>query len=159
MTETPTIFSGAVTAAVRFNETCLEIPDGLEYADWEELGAKLQRANRSLSWWVGDWVRFGERRYGEKYSQAVQETGKEYETVRAMAWVADRFEMLRRRSNLSFGHHREVAAPPDHRGIEAFEIGGSKVVDRHVDRRDRVGRKVRLINEAGHFMGAHRIVW
>ena len=110
MSETPTIFSGAVTTAVRFNETCLEIPDGLEYADWEQLGAKLQRANRSLSWWLGDWLRYGESRYGQMYTQAIEETGKAYTTLAHMVWVGDRFEFCRRRQNLSFGHHKEVAA-------------------------------------------------
>ena len=36
-------------------------------------------------------------------------TGLEYQMLKAMCWVAGIFEMVRRRTNLSWSHHREVA--------------------------------------------------
>ena len=38
--------------------------------------------------------------------------GPAYQSCRDAAWVADKFEVSRRRDNLSFGHHKEVAALP-----------------------------------------------
>lgn len=48
--------------------------------------------------------------YGEMYSQALGETGKEYETLAHAVWVAGQFETWRRRQNLSWSHHAEVAS-------------------------------------------------
>jgi N6-adenosine-specific RNA methylase IME4 len=90
----------------------LELPDGLTFEEWNGIGECLQGVDRSLQWWIGDWLRFGESRYGEKYAQAVEVTGKDYDTVAAAKRVADRFEITRRRVNLSWSHHAEVAALP-----------------------------------------------
>lgn len=95
-----------------WTETSLVLPDSLTYDAWEEVGRVLGRMERSVQWWIGDWVRFGERSYGEMYSQAIEETGRDYGTLRNDVWVAERFDLSRRRDNLSFGHHQEVAADP-----------------------------------------------
>jgi macrodomain Ter protein organizer (MatP/YcbG family) len=61
-------------------------------------------------WWIGDWVNFGERKYGEEYAQALDATNYDYGTLRNQKWVASRFVLSRRHDNLSFSHHQEVAA-------------------------------------------------
>jgi hypothetical protein len=38
--------------------------------------------------------------------------GPAYQTCRDSAWVASRFELSRRKDNLTFNHHAEVAALP-----------------------------------------------
>ena len=63
-------------------------------------------------WWVGDWLNYGERRYGEMYAQAVDATGYENKTLRNAKWVASIYELSLRRDNLTFGHHSIVAALP-----------------------------------------------
>jgi N6-adenosine-specific RNA methylase IME4 len=74
------------------------------------VGNALKQMERSVMWWIGDWVNFGERRYGEKYAQALEATPYEYATLRDAAWVAGRIELSRRRDNLSWSHHRVAAA-------------------------------------------------
>lgn len=59
---------------------------------------------------MGDWLRFGNEKWGEKYSQAARITGYDRKSLRNMAWVASRFEPSRRRRELTFGHHA-IAAP------------------------------------------------
>ena len=49
------------------------------------------------------------RKYGEKYSQALELGDYERGTLRNAAWVAGHIEMSRRRDNLSWSHHNEVA--------------------------------------------------
>lgn len=91
----------------------LILPDDLSFEQWSGIGSALQGVNRSLMWWIGDWLRYGERKWGEMYAQAVQETGKAYDSLRAAKWVAETFDdTVRRRTNLSWGHHREAAALP-----------------------------------------------
>lgn len=43
------------------------------------------------------------------YSQAIEETGFDYETLRHDVALCGRIELGRRRPNLSFGHHNEIA--------------------------------------------------
>lgn len=103
--------NGVMQLAV-WSETALVLPSDLTYAAWEEIGRVLFRMDRSVQWWVGDWIRFGETRYGEKYTQAIEATGREYDTLAKYTYVAGRFGFFRRRKDLSFGHHSEVAALP-----------------------------------------------
>jgi N6-adenosine-specific RNA methylase IME4 len=104
--------SGAVETYAAGNVLGLELPDGLDFDGWLEVGATLRDMDRKLPWMIGDWLNYGERKYGEKYSQALETTGLEYQTLNGMKWAASRFEIMRRRTNLSWSHHREVAALP-----------------------------------------------
>jgi N6-adenosine-specific RNA methylase IME4 len=88
----------------------LELPDSLSYEGWKAVGDTLRYVAGAVQWWLGDWILFGERKYGEMYSQALEATEYEYQTLRDATWVADQFEMSRRRDNVSWSHHREVAS-------------------------------------------------
>lgn len=94
--------------------TGLMLPDGLPFDDWQRVGELLKSVERSVLWWVGDWLNYGERCYGETYSQALEATDYSYQSIRDAKWVAGKFELSRRRDKLSWSHHREVAAlePP-----------------------------------------------
>jgi len=104
------IGKNGLTLPGRVLQTGLELPENLSFDDWQGIGQSLQGVERSLMWWIGDWLRYGERRYGEKYTQAVECTEKSYDSVRAAKWVSEKFETVRRRTNLSWSHHKEVAA-------------------------------------------------
>jgi hypothetical protein len=66
--------------------------------------------SRVSNWWVGDWLQYGAARWGEKYSEAARITGYDVKTLRNIAYVAKRFDSSRRRDNLTWTHHAEVAA-------------------------------------------------
>lgn len=93
---------GVVTA------TSLELPEGLTYEEWTAVGTTLDRMGGSWQWWYGDWYRYGEHRYGEAHTHALSE--RDYDTLNAAQWVAGRIENVRRRTSLSWSHHKEVAA-------------------------------------------------
>jgi hypothetical protein len=82
----------------------------LPYEDWLRYGSRLGLAGRNAAWWVGDWVRYGTARYGSKYSAASRVTGYDRQTLMNYVYVASRFDVSRRRENLSWSHHAEVAA-------------------------------------------------
>jgi N6-adenosine-specific RNA methylase IME4 len=88
------------------------IPEGLSFEEWEDLGRALTGVDKSLGWWIGDWVRYGEKReWGKKYQEALAVTGKSYQTLRIAKYVSETFgDLFRRRNNLSFAHHFEVAS-------------------------------------------------
>jgi hypothetical protein len=82
----------------------------LDRIEWIAAGRRLGAMSRSSQWWVGDWVRYGSERWGEKYVEAARITGYDVHSLRNMAYVASRFDMSRRRDNLTWSHHAEVAA-------------------------------------------------
>lgn len=65
---------------------------------------------RNVAWWIGDWLLYGNARYGERYPRAAKVTGYDVQSLMNMAWVASRFDPSRRREELSWSHHAELAA-------------------------------------------------
>jgi N6-adenosine-specific RNA methylase IME4 len=98
--------------AFRLTPTGLEVKGSPSFEDWEKAGAYLQFAAGAVQWWVGDWLNYGEQKYGETYTQAIELTGMDYDTLKRTKWVASEFELCRRRHNLTFAHHQEVASLP-----------------------------------------------
>ena len=92
------------------SRTQLPLPDDLTYEEWEDIGRTLDAVEAASQWWRGDWLNYGERKYGEKYAQAIEVTGKSPQGLMNAAWVAGKFETSRRRETLSWSHHAEVAA-------------------------------------------------
>ncbi|MFB7664821.1 LmbU family transcriptional regulator [Kitasatospora sp. NPDC056138] len=88
----------------------LRIVNALAFNVWEQAGLKIARAHDSSAWCLGDWIVYGQSRYENRYREAVDAAGLDYQTIRNYAWVARRFELARRRSKLSFQHHAEVAS-------------------------------------------------
>ena len=95
-----------------FTATSLLIPKGTAFDDWCSLGRSLQAMQQGIHWWLGDWLRFGEAQFGEKYAQAVEDTGFAEQTLQNDVWVASAIPASRRREELTFSHHSEVAALP-----------------------------------------------
>jgi hypothetical protein len=82
----------------------------LTLAEWIGHGKSLGSVARASGWWIGDWIRYGSAKYGEKYEAAARVTGYDIHSLMNMAYVARRFEISRRREKLSFSHHAELAA-------------------------------------------------
>jgi hypothetical protein len=82
----------------------------LDMATWVEQGQRIGLMGRSAGWWIGDWLRYGNSRYGEKYARAMKITGYDTQTLMNMVYVASRYEFSRRREKLSWSHHAEAAA-------------------------------------------------
>ncbi len=82
----------------------------MSYETRKALGARIARRANATSWSLDDWIAFGERRYGHGYREAAVATGLDYQTLRNYGVVARRFELSRRRDNLSFQPHAEVCA-------------------------------------------------
>lgn len=100
----------AASRRVALTRVSWTAPDDLGLPEWIEQGQRMGVMGRSAGWWVGDWLRFGNAKYGEKYTRAIKITGYDAQTLMNMAWVAARYEISRRREKLSWSHHVEVAA-------------------------------------------------
>jgi hypothetical protein len=93
----------------------LSLPDGLDFLEWKRIGHSLFGCKDSLQFWIGDWLNYGERNYGDKYSSAVLQFKGEYEiaTLHNIASIAKRVPISLRSEILSFGHHAVVASLPE----------------------------------------------
>jgi len=87
-------------------------PHDIDFEEWARDGHRLGIAGRGASWWVGDWLNYGEAKYGERYTRAAEITGYEVQTLMNLAYVASRFAVSRRRENLSWSHHAVLASLP-----------------------------------------------
>ncbi len=99
-----------VSIVADWQRTALKLPPGLTFEQWESLGSTVAAMVDGAPWWMGDWLSYGERAYGEKYAHVVDGTPWKIQTLQNYAWVSRRFEISRRREILSFSHHAEVAA-------------------------------------------------
>ena len=82
------------------------------FEQWQEVGKFIRRSGSAVHFWIGDWLNYGEQKWGEMYTQAIEETGYDYQTVANDKYVASKVPFSRRRENLSFSSHGEVAKLP-----------------------------------------------
>ncbi len=80
-------------------------PSDLGQAEWLSAGRRLGAIGRCSQWWIGDWIRYGTARWGEKYAEAARVTGYDVASLRNMAWVAAQFDSSLRSDKLTWSHH------------------------------------------------------
>lgn len=102
------------------SETSLNLPAGLSFDAWQQVGHTLSRTIKAWKWWVGDWLNYGERTYGEMYSQAMDELGLSYGEVTKFSYVSRAVPPEIRKPLLSWSHHEAVAAVKDDAAKDAL---------------------------------------
>lgn len=96
-------------APVRISQTGWTARRDLDIDEWTASGRLLGGMGRSSQWGIGDWIRYGNAKFGERYKRASEITGYDPQTLMNMVHVASRFEVSRRRETLSWSHHEVVA--------------------------------------------------
>jgi hypothetical protein len=111
----------------------MALAPNLTFQEWLNVGHSLAQLSEASQWWIGDWVNYGEgQTYGEKYDEALKLTDYAYGTLRNYASVSKAFHLSRRRDNLSFKHHAEVAPLPEakrNKYLNMAEDNGWSVAD------------------------------
>jgi len=79
-------------------------------SEWQEAGRLLGKASGAVQWWIGDWLTYGNQKYGEMYKDAEKLTELENKTLRNFKYVASKVEMSLRRDILDWHHHALVAS-------------------------------------------------
>ena len=87
-----------------------EPPKDIDVRDWVQIGQRLGATTRCSQWWLGDWIRYGTARWGEKYREASRITGYDIQSLRNIACVSGSIDISRRRDDLSWSHHAEVSS-------------------------------------------------
>lgn len=86
----------------------------MDLAEWTAAGRRLGAMGRCGQWGIGDWINYGNAKFGERYTRAARITGYDAQTLMNMVYVASRFDISRRRENLSWSHHETVASLTPH---------------------------------------------
>ena len=99
----------AVVIHGEFTSSGWHAPAQLSFKDWQETGQALTGIYRASKLARGDWLRYGENRYGEKYAQGIELTNMSEATLKGEVYVASAWPIEERTFNLSFSHYRETA--------------------------------------------------
>jgi hypothetical protein len=97
--------ANAKTRSATLSKTAWIPEEEMEHAEWIVAGRRLGAIGRCSQWWVGDWIRYGNAQWGEKYVEAARVTGYDVASLRNMAWVASRFDLSLRSDELTWSHH------------------------------------------------------
>lgn len=90
--------------------TRLKLPVDISDDEYEALGRALGQLHRQVQFGIGDYILDGERLKGERAYQLQESLGISEEQRRQYVRVAERIPFERRRKELTWAHHREVAA-------------------------------------------------
>lgn len=92
--------------------------ENMTFDQYQAIGKTFQQIQRSLCWWTGDWLNYGEQKFGDVAAQAVDDTGKTVETL--LKWKAVAFRVPRniRVKELGWTFHFYIAyVPEEERGV------------------------------------------
>lgn len=82
----------------------------LDVTEWAAMGRRIGTVGRCVQWVLGDWIAYGNLKFGERYARAAKITGYDPQTLMNMVYVASRFPISRRREELSWSHHEALSA-------------------------------------------------
>jgi hypothetical protein len=102
----------ATTATAIQLQMC-EIEKVFDFELWKKHGKYLSQARGLMQWDIGDWLIeaevHGRLEQAKLREEATFITGLEWGTLKNLMWVSRRIPASRRRDDLSYSHHREVA--------------------------------------------------
>jgi N6-adenosine-specific RNA methylase IME4 len=98
----------------KITRTSWALPKAMPFEQWSACGTALVEIGSAVQWWLGDWWAYGEHAYGKRIEAVRDGLFGEYEvqTLRVMGYVARNVDSNQRCEQLTFTHHRYVAAMP-----------------------------------------------
>lgn len=96
-------------ADVTVSPVGLVIAGEITFDNWASIGPVLGEYTRAMAWAIGDWLNFGETKWGEMYAQAIDTTGLSLGRLRNLKYLAGAVPHANRVAGLSLSHHEAVA--------------------------------------------------
>ena len=112
MSEVKSVINQVSLPGCKLTRTGIIFDQQLPYEKWKNILDFAKTVNGASMFWIGDALNYGYALYGEMTSQEEGDGKYKYSTLRNAKWVSSVMKLSRRRDNLSFAHHREVAALP-----------------------------------------------
>ena len=124
----------------------LEIKENTPIDEWIKCGEALRKISGASQWWIGDWINFGERKYGEMYSQALEKTDYELHSLQNMAYTAKNIESSLRREDVPFSYYKQLASVEDKekilKKIEKGDINSDRELRQEIKKLNTPKRKI-----------------
>lgn len=90
------------------SKTSLKFKREVTKEQWGQVFSGLKTIEGCVQFWIGDCLKYREQKWG-MYEDVVEEGSRELKTIQNIKYVSDSVESSRRREDLSFTHHSEVA--------------------------------------------------
>lgn len=87
----------------------LKFSNDITYDEWMAYGKKLAKRYSNIQWLIGDWINYGEAKWGEKYAQAEDDLSFSQGTLRNYASICARIPPENRNPKLRFHQIKHVA--------------------------------------------------
>ncbi len=131
------------------------------YEDYCDVGRFCAHTHRASGWWLVDWLTYGEGReeWAEKIDQAIGITGLAAKTLYNIR-AARHIDVSRRREDLDFTHHLEVAAlsPPEQdEWLERAETEGWTA--RELRENVRASKRRLVVEGQAQLEGMYRVIY
>jgi hypothetical protein len=97
------------TLAKCISPTGLVLPDSMRYEEWAAIGQVLRRTSSQVQWAIGDWLLYGEHKFGEMYVQAADMTGYDQGYLRHLTRASKAIPSVMRHHNLGHSYYVAVA--------------------------------------------------
>ena len=81
-------------------------------ADWEKSTKVVLMLQRSVNWWIGDIIVYGEQRFGDDIYQVFDPDYVSESLLERCVWMSRQYKPQDRNPSLSWTHHKEVASFP-----------------------------------------------
>lgn len=103
--------SKIVRGNVQFLPNGLKFSKGVTFEEWVQAGHEIKASIAGHQWWIGDWLRFGGHKWGDKYEKAAEQLGLKPESCRKYKQIAEAYSGFESRiSGVSFLHHQIAAS-------------------------------------------------
>lgn len=138
---------------IAYTTTAAVIPAKISLKNWSSGFGRIAYMRDMSRFWIGDLLIFGEsqEKWGERYTQAINATGLDYQTLRNFTALSKKFAPDRRRPELTWTHHRAVA------GIEmsAADLLLQRAIDEELSAQDLQGLVREAKDQAGDTVPAN----
>ena len=112
------------------------------FEQWTDCGEFIRKSNGAVHFWIGDWLNYGESHYGETYTQAIDETKFDYQTLANDKWISKSLEFSLRGENLEISHAKIIASLPQvEKEFWANKLNNNKITVK--DLKDQIATKRR----------------
>ncbi len=115
---------------VEYSNIGLLIDGQLSLDEWAATGFAISQMTKSITWWLGDWIVYGESLYGEKSAQFIDAEQFQPDQVRYARWVATEFPPSRRRYEVGVSYYAAVRTLPEPQQDELLEAASQHVISR-----------------------------
>lgn len=92
----------------------IQFANTLSFDEWQRIGERLMLNEHAIGFQIGDWINYGQSRYGEKYTAAIACTGIPDKTLKNYAYVARKISPALREPGLGFEIHAALAKLKPH---------------------------------------------